>query len=530
MIEEIAVSPGMRCRIVADQGITVTAGPGTDTPELHHLHQGALVVCVELARNGKGRDRARIASPGGWVDADALGRAAPFTKIALDYESFLERHLCLTPGDHYRLEFPIDLAGLRKAGPAFLTAAFQASGVLSRDNCVTDIVALDKLDIRGASENGLLTLAYARNEPGLQTELFVKFPPGDAHHKYGLLRLSNGEIEMGRLSRERQLPVTTTQYYFGDYSSYTGNYILITERVPFGVDPVEPAYRKGYDHEVPNVEEHYEVLTRSLARLVAAHKRGDLGHDLEEIFPFGKAAPDFAPISDSEPRLDRLINFIGSVAPQLFSSEVTQPEFLKAWREDVLFGLEHKDKLLAYLLSNVDYTGLCHINLNIDNAWFWRDEKGQLQAGILDWGGAGQASIAQALSGMLMMPEPHKHITLVKRVIDIFIEECAIQGGPQIDRDELYFQYKASIYSTALFMFVTILSDALDYFPDEYFSAMESRMDPRLLEGGFYSAVVWIENMLQEWLEEVTPGDVCRQIVALDGVAWEMSRPAEQRR
>ncbi len=55
-------------------------------------------------------------------------------------------------------------------------------------------------------------------------------------------------------------------------------------------------------------------------------------------------------------------------------------------------------------------------------------------------------------------------------------------------------------------------------------------MDPRLLEGGFYSAVVWIENMLQEWLEEVTPGDVCRQIVALDGVAWGRSRPAEQRR
>ena len=63
-------------------------------------------------------------------------------------------------------------------------------------------------------------------------------------------------------------------------------------------------------------------------------------------------------------------------------------------------------------------------------------------------------------------------------------------------------------------MFVTILSDALDYFPEEYLASLECRTDPRLLESGFYSAVVWIENMLQEWLEEVTPGDVCRQIVA----------------
>jgi hypothetical protein len=46
---------------------------------------------------------------------------------------------------------------------------------------------------------------------------------------------------------------------------------------------------------------------------------------------------------------------------------------------------------------------------------------------------------------------------------------------------------------------------------------MESRMDPQLLEGGFYSAVVWIENMLREWLEDVTPGDACRQIVARAG-------------
>ena len=514
MIEEIAVSPGMRCRIASDRGLSVTACSEGDGPELHRLPQGTVVVCAERMRNGEGRERVRLASPNGWVDADALVPVAPFSKISMKYEDFLERHLCVTPGDHYGLEFPIDLAGLRKAGPEFLTAAFHASGALSRDNRVTEIVALDKLDVRGASENGLLTLSYAQDEPGLQTDLFVKFPPGDVHHKYGLLRLSNGEIEFGRLSRERQVPVTVTGYYYGDYSSYTGNYILITERVPFGVDPVEPAYRKGYDHEVPNADEHYEVLTRNLARLVAAHKRGDLGYDLEEIFPFGKAAPDFERIANPEPRLDRLIDFFGRVAPQLFSPEVTQPEFLKKWREDVLFGLEHKDKLLAYLLSNVDYTGLCHINLNIDNAWFWRDGTGQLHAGILDWGGAGQASIAQALSGMLMMPEPDKHVGLVKRVIDIFVEESAAHGCPPIDRDELYFQYKASIYSTALFMFVTILSDALNYFPEEYFSGMEGRMDPRLLEGGFYSAVVWMENMLREWLEEVTPGDVCRQIVS----------------
>lgn len=515
--KEMSLSTGMRCQVALEQGVGLRAGIAADDRVLDRLPFGTLVVCAERKTSDAGEDLIRIASPAGWVDANALRAFAPVATTTLDYETFLERHLSVVPGDHYGLEFPVDLAGLQAAGPAFLTAAFHASGVLSADNHVVDIVALDKLDVRGASENGLLTLAYARDEPGLQTKLFVKFPPTDVHHKFGLLRMSNGEIVFARLSGERELPVTVSRYYFGDHSNFTGNYILITERVPFGIAPVEPAYRKGYDHDVPRIDEHYEVLTRDLARLVAAHKRGDLGHDIEALFPFAAAARDFDPIADPEPGLDRLIDFIGRVAPRLFASELTQPAFLKAWREDVLFGLKHKDEILAYLLSDVDYTGLCHINLNVDNAWFWRDEAGQLHAGLLDWGGAGQASLAQALSGMLMMPEPEKHIGLVNRVIDVFIEECAAQGCPPIDRAELHFQYKAAVYSTAICMFITILAEALRHFPEEYFTSMESRMDPRLLEGGFYSAIVWIENMLREWHQDVTPGDVARQIVARNG-------------
>lgn len=509
--------PGGRYQVVAAHGADVTARSAGDDRPTHHLPKGTLVVCAERWTDRKGTDRVRIASPAGWLDARALGLAPPVNKTALDYPTFLERHRIVSPGDHYGLHFPIDIEGLREAGPEFLTAAFRASGVLSKDNAVVEIVALDRLDIRGASENGLLTLAYAREEPGLNSRLFVKFPPTDVHHKFGLLRMSNGEIEMTRLSRERQLPVTLPSYYFGDHCSHTGNYILIIEQVPFGVGAIEPAYRKGYDHDVPCIEEHYEVLTRDLARLVAAHKRGDLGCDIEEIFPFAMAARDFDPITDPKPRLDLLIDFIGNIAPQLFAPEVTRPDFLKKWRADVLFGLEHKDAVIAYLLSDVDYTGLCHINLNVDNAWFWRDDAGHLHAGLLDWGGAGQASLAQALSGMMMMPEPERHLALVHRVIDVFIEECAAQGCAPIDRAELHLQYKASIYSTAICMFITILADGLKHFPEGFFAAMENRMDEKLLESGFYSAVVWMDNMLREWLDDLTPGDACRRIVARRG-------------
>ncbi len=64
--------------------------------------------------------------------------------------------------------------------------------------------------------------------------------------------------------------------YFADYCSGTTNYILITERIGYGTAPIEPAYRKGRDHTVPEVGEHYRVLAKAQARLVAAHKTGTL--------------------------------------------------------------------------------------------------------------------------------------------------------------------------------------------------------------------------------------------------------------
>lgn len=50
---------------------------------------------------------------------------------------------------------------------------------------------------------------------------------------------------------------------------------------------------------------------------------------------------------------------------------------------------------------------------------------------------------------------------------------------------------------------------------EEDFRSMEDRFDPRLQESELCSGLIWVTNVLQEWLEPVTPGDVCREIVRL---------------
>lgn len=131
-----------------------------------------------------------------------------------DRQSFDQLHLTVAPGDHYGLAFPISPQMLLEFGAAFLTEAFQASEAMSADNEITEIVAMKPINVPGASQRALLTVAYARDEPGLHTDLFVKFPPADPDYKYRLTRLGSGEIDMQRLAGQVELPA------YGSITSY----------------------------------------------------------------------------------------------------------------------------------------------------------------------------------------------------------------------------------------------------------------------------------------------------------------------
>lgn len=506
-----ALTAGQRYQVGSGLTAAVTSGPEAGAGVLHSLPAGTIVVCAQAPAGSR---RVRINSPAGWVDAAVLEEAAPAPVLRPDFATFQDRHAQIVPGDAYGLEFPFSLAMLRDFGPDFLTRAFHASGVLGADNRVTAILAMTPIEEKGASENALMTIAYARDEPGIETELFVKMPPADVERKFGLAGMSHGEVQIARLSQQGIVPVETARYYFADYATDTANYILITGKIPFGVAPIEPAFRKGYDFTVPDAVEHYHVLTTALARIVAAHKTGAMGLGIEELFPYARAARDFWPSAGSAARIDRLVDFIGRIAPQLFVREGTDPAFLARWRDDLLFGLAHKDPVIAWLHADPDYTGLCHSNLNIDNAWYWRDPSGALQVGLLDWGGVGQMSIGQALSSMLMMPEPEGYLALVRDTIARFVADYAAAGGQTLSPEVLRFHYKASVFSTAIWIIVDYITDMLFQISEEDYAGMTDRFDDRLTGSGLYSAIIWIDNMLRDWLDDLTPGEACRRIVA----------------
>jgi hypothetical protein len=511
------IRPGIRCRVSTEAGVEITEQMESTSAPIRRLAQGTLVVCAEVcARDGR-HDRVRIASPAGWLDSAALEVVGSAPSLSFDYETFLARHLEVAPGDHYGLAFPISLDGLCAAGADFLTEAFRAAGVISSDNRVTEILEFEPLSHNGASDAALLSVAYASLEPDLHTDLFVKVSPTDVERKFTVSAMAHSEVVINRRSADEMFPVPVPKYYFGDYCTRTSNFLLITEQIAFGRGTIEPAWSKGYEHLVPDVVSHYRALAESLARVVTAHKHGTMGEDLERDFPFARSARGFPTFPQLESKLDWLIDFIGRVAPQLFVSEARDPAFLAKWREDVLFGLAHNKEVIGYLHADVDYTGLCHPNLNIDNAWYWRDAADALRVGWLDLGGFGQMSVAQAMNSMPMMCEPDHYPELEQAILSTFAATCETEGGPLLDLDQLRLHYRAAVLSVSLGLILGSAAGFLSPVPEEEFSTMADWRDPRLQESGLAAGIIWIDNVLRRWLDDQTPADAWREIVSRVG-------------
>jgi len=504
------IRPGRRFEVATKAGAIVTRTLDPGSPAVAQLPAGTIVVVAEV---GEG-ERVRLSSPAGWTEAASLGAEVPAVPRKVDRGAFMENHLDRDPGEFYGLEFPFSLEMIRSFGPEFLTKAFRAAGTIAEDNRIVAIRALDPCDGGAASEKAYLEVEYARAEPGLASELFVKMSVGDPERKYFLASTVRDEVALGRLSAECDFPIEVPKFYFGDYSDRTSNYILVTDRVGFGEGPIAPVCDKGLDHQLPDAHERYLVLTRSLARLVAAHKTGALGLDFEASFPFLLGTRATKSIPGAAGKLDKIIAFVRDTAPQLFPKAVVDPAVLEAFRADVLFALEHMGDLVDGVRADVDYTGFCHPNLNLDNAWFWRDTGGRLQAGLLDWGSTGQMSLGQALVGMLMFPEPDTYPQLLEDVIDTFVTELAAAGGPVLRPDALRRHYKIAQFSWSIPTILEIVVDSLDGFSDEEFASMTDHFDSRLEETGLRAGIVWLAVVLLDWARGETPGEGLRAMLA----------------
>eukprot|EP00415_Alexandrium_ostenfeldii_P001659 UN1659 len=105
----------------------------------------------------------------------------------------------------------------------------------------------------------------------------------------------------------------------------------------------------------------------------------------------------------------------------------------------------HNMEITMYMNLNPDFWGIIHPNLPCDNAYYWRDENGELFTGLLDYGGAGAMNIASMWNMSFIMCEEGMLRKHEKGLIQCFVDEIRKGGGPEsITFDEMMYQVKLS--------------------------------------------------------------------------------------
>jgi hypothetical protein len=398
-------------------------------------------------------------------------------------------------GDWAELPFPADPATFRTAGVFFLANAFQTP--------VSEITRCEQVAGGSTGRKMLLDVEYADSRSGLPTELFVKFSRDfdDDVRDRGRTQMES-EVKFASLSLASGFPIVVPRTLFADYHRGTGTGILISERITFDSNGIEPQYHKCLDYEMQRPADHYRALLTSIARLAGAHRSGRLPTDLTDEFPVDLRA---ATVGEPPPltphklhrRVARLAEFAGAHR-HLLPGNVRSPAFLGRLANEAPQVLRKEAAIWRYLAEESDYIALSHWNANVDNAWFWTDADGVLCCGLMDWGCVSQLNVAMAIWGAMSAAEIDLWDQHFDELVDLFCAEVLLSGGPKLDPHVL--QRQVILY--AVLMGVTWLMDvpALIRSRIPYGGALIRRTDPAIKgDESVRAPLQMLTNVLNLW-------------------------------
>ncbi|CAE7205261.1 CPK2, partial [Symbiodinium natans] len=478
--------------------------------------KGTLV--EESAEEATSRDRANLARVLTVVpELSPASLAILSESVKAHLRMVTEHHMKKAPGMLYGLEFPWTGPMLEDFGPSWLTEAFHRAGSLEKSNRVTQ-VRVENIKVTAGNNAGkfLFNVRYANERAGLHTKLFAKVP-FQMTKETKQDRLSSSvlkqpmdffEINTYRLA-ETTLPVPTPKFYYGDISNLTSNFILITERVPFvemdgrkrsrKLKPfeVEGPYDKCKDYQLRgSAKEYYSKIMEVSGQIAGADKSGRMGSQefLAQSYSTPRArlgdpqawgvtphAASGGPPQANLAKLNTAIQFFSDTAKVVFPSYASDPAFVQKFTKTMMTFTGYFNELEFWKHQDPAYVALSHANLNVDNAYFWRDEAATLHCGVLDWGGFGAGCLGHKIWWYLNCSEWQPIQDHLGHYVDTFISAYRDAGGPELDRDRLLHMVKLTSLGNLYFM-VSAVPDCLRQCPAKEWATIKDRRDPRIDE------------------------------------------------
>jgi len=262
--------------------------------------------------------------------------------------------------------------------------------------------------------------------------------------------------------------------YFCEINRDTTNYILITERIPFGRrgriehgKVVEKIARKPYevlpvcgkyqDYLLEDPAQIYFAIFREMAHLAAWDQQGRFDSYFGPNPTWTEAEYLLSPTGAKQKQkakraevlqnaakllLDQGIDFATNVAPQIFTAAGKDKKMLAKMKEDLVRFMAHNQDVQKYCNNESKWVAAMHSNLQADNAYFWYDEHGNLDAGVFDWCAFGRVPFVMNFMGCLSGADADFLDAHEEGLMKLFCDEHKRYGGPQLEWQELLLRYR----------------------------------------------------------------------------------------
>lgn len=174
-------------------------------------------------------------------------------------------------------------------------------------------------------------------------------------------------------------------------------------------------------------------------------------------------------------------SFVEETAKALFPASVANPGFIQTYKRVLSTVNVYSAEINYWCNRKPEYVAWSHGNLNVDNVFFWRDPDNKLDVGVLDWGGARTDSMGWKLWWWLYGCEFDYLNGHIDGMLQCFIKEYKDNGGPDLELDELKWQFTLSALAQGVGLLGAV-PQIYSMCPKKEWPTIVDRKDPRISE------------------------------------------------
>lgn len=191
--------------------------------------------------------------------------------------------------------------------------------------------------------------------------------------------------------------------------------------------------------------------------------------------------------------------FIAAAAAHTFPKELVAKPYLDRFFKEAGEMSKYCCEMSAYSLLVPEYWTLAHPNAQIDNAFYWRAESGEMECGLLDWGATNHGSIPIVIGNGWMGAEPEVMAEHEERLVQVFLDEYEKVTGVRFDFDDLIMHIKLA-QASVLFGCCANVGTLLRIIKRGDWKDVKDRYDPKINENFLVRCYyVQVELFLGMW-------------------------------